>query len=55
MNRINGNKEAEIFQKAVEAFRRNAPVKAKIKALKAETRPLVAGLRPDYLLTIIVP
>jgi len=54
MNRINGNKEAEIFQKAVEAFRKNAPVKAKIEALKAETTPLVAELRQDYLLTIIV-
>ncbi|MDO9559451.1 MAG: type IV toxin-antitoxin system AbiEi family antitoxin [Syntrophales bacterium] len=54
MNRINGNKEAEIFQKAVEAFRKNAPVNAKIEVLKAETTTLVAGLRPDYLLTIIV-
>lgn len=54
MNRINGNKEAEIFRKAVEAFRKNGPVKAKIETLKAEATPLVAGLRPDYLLTIIV-
>jgi len=54
MNRINGNIDTEIFQKAVEAFRKNAPDKAKIKVLKAETKPLVAGLRPDYLLTIII-
>jgi hypothetical protein len=53
MNKIKGDIQKEILQRAIQAFRKNVLVPAEIEMMAQE--PLAkAGLRPDYLIRILI-
>ena len=53
MDRINRNTEEQIFQLAIEAFRKHVPLQAQIETVAREPY-YTADLRPDLLLRIVI-